>query len=162
MNRPTNSWLAGLLATLITLAGAAVGRGQSSSGSESGPLAPSSPVVAPSRSPADMPFAELEARVAELENALRREQGPPASNAIRTAQLPQPPAPRPGEGRGDQDDPIRDPAIRTVDEQTRPAEDNDDAGELIRRWIGRIQDPAITTVAEQTRSATALGTGLTG
>ena len=138
-------WLAGLLVTVMTFAGAAVARAQSVTAADSGSYTVPAPATAPDMAAVSAAFAELEARVAELENA-RRQQEPATANAVRALQVAEPPIATPSDAMEE----IRDPAISTVDEQTRSAGDTDEAGQLIQGWIGRIQDPAITTVREQT------------
>ena len=124
------NWIVAILVTFSTCAGAAVGLGQYPSGAESGTLNSSNPAVVQYTTSNSSAFAELEARIAELENARRLEQIAPGSNGQ-----------------------IRDPALGTIEEQTRPAESGDDAAGPIRGWLEGIKDPAITTVEQQTRSA---------
>jgi len=138
--------LVGFLFAFTTFAGAAAVSGQTSAPADSASSSPSASAVAPDMSAVTAAFTELEARVAELENARRREQDDSAPPTFRTVQLAEPPAIAPG-GAPEE---VRDPAIRTVDEQTRPFADTDETGNLIQGWIGRSQDPAITTVQEQT------------
>ena len=97
--------LAGMLAMFMTLAGAAVGMGQYPSAAEFGSTNASTSAVVQPVSTDNSMFAELEARIAELEDARRLQQSEPGSNG-----------------------PIRDRAFRTVAEQSQPAENGDDVG----------------------------------
>ncbi len=140
--------LAGLLAMIVTFAGAAGVGAQSPTGAASGSGSAPASAAAPDMAAVSAAFAELEARVAELESARLQQQGQSPVSGVPALQVAEPPI-----AASEPQDEIRDPAIRTVDEQTRPTVDSDEAGQLIQGWIGRIQDPAITTVQEQTRPA---------
>lgn len=94
-------------------------------------------------------IAQLEARVAELEKERLQAQTPARLAALEETLVATPAPPAPDVAPAESMRPIRDPAVTTVEEQTRQ-NGSPSLGEAIRERVRRIQDPAIITVNQQT------------